>query len=65
MRRHETPTQDQKTETKLVLVESNDEWVLTRAFDPRLEVGTVFQLLGNLWHVTWESRKGFGGGSVH
>ena len=49
----------------LILVESTSEWVLTPKFDPRLEVGSVFEYLGSLWMVTWESRAGFGADQAH
>ena len=49
----------------LILVESASEWVLTKKFDPRLEVGSVFEYLGSLWTVTWESHDGFGEAPAH
>jgi len=45
---------------RLILVESSTEWVLAPKFDPSLQVGSAFEILGTLWHVTWESDEGFG-----
>ena len=44
----------------LILVEAEGEWVLTPRFDPRLQVGSQFRLLGLVWTVTWDSETGFG-----
>ena len=49
----------------LILVESDSLWVLTARFDPRLTVGAVFELAGELWTVTWESDHGFGRDAVN
>ena len=51
--------------TGLILVESDDLWVLTERFDPRLTLGSVFELAGQRWTVTWESDHGFGPTSVN
>ena len=47
----------------LVLLESAREWILSPKFDPRLSVGTVFEHLGIVWTVTWDSADGFGPGA--
>jgi len=49
----------------MILVESDQQWVLTHKFDPRLEVGCIFTYLGTLWTVTWESDDGFGPSATH
>jgi hypothetical protein len=55
-----TPDHHTEPGQPMILVESRDRWCLARRPDPRLTVGTVFQVDGETWVVTWDSGCGFG-----
>lgn len=53
------------TVAPMILLESEERWILTPTPDPRLGLGSVVQLAGTLWLVTWDSRHGFGAATLH